>query len=282
MGKRIILERNEEVCRARGKGGITVSAMDKPPQGSEENWLDKAKKEAKLYQETWEQKRQVKKDEKQGSKKMQQEVAEAKAEIKEEVKIQKRKERFIFGIVKLCLSALLVLVLFYGVYDILQPSIPTVTNAFILERIEGISDLATLQTTYNGVAQVTNPKDFTDVLYYVSYESIISVGIDFSKVTVDLDHESKHLKVTIPPSRITSNDVDIASLDYLFMDNKANTSYVAGEAYQACVDDVTIEGSQLLAVRQLATENAKNAIVALTEPFLNSLGRGYTVVVEEQ
>lgn len=263
-----------------------MSAMDKPPQGSEETWMDKAKKEATLYQETWEQKRQVKKDEKQGGKKIRQEKAEAKAEmkaeIKEEVKIQKRRERFVFGIVKLCLGAFLVLVLFYGVYDILQPSIPTVTNAFILEKIEGISDLATLQTTYNGVAQVTNPKDFTDVLYYVSYESIISVGIDFSQVTVDLDHESKHLNVTIPPSRITSSDVDIATLDYLFMDNKSNTSYVAGEAYQACVDDVIIEGSQLLAVRQLATENAKNAIVALTEPFLNSLGRGYTVVVEEQ
>lgn len=157
---------------------------------------------------------------------------------------------------------------------------PSISNTVIFEKIRSVSDLSTLQTLYSGVARVTNPQDFHEVLYYIAYEADIYAGIDFNDITVSLDEDSKTLTVTLPESRITSFEVDINSLDYIFLNTKYNISGVSGDAYQECYNDIAAKSLDLVAVRELAHDNAQNVIRAMTLPFLDEIGKEYRLVIQ--
>ena len=86
-----------------------------------------------------------------------------------------------------------------------------------LEKIINVSDLSTLEAVYNGIAKVTNNEEPDEVDYYVSYDAKIKAGIDFQQVDINLDNEKKVIKVKIPEIKINDINVDIASLDYIFM-----------------------------------------------------------------
>ena len=153
-----------------------------------------------------------------------------------------------------------------------------ISSATLKEIIE-ISELSTFETVYNGVAQVMNEKKEDEVDYYVSYEATIKAGIDFSKIMIDVDHEKKEIIVTMPEIQINDSDVDIASLDYIFVNEKANNETVTQKAYEVCKEDVNNECSQEDAIYDLAQQNAKNVIEALIKPFVNQMDEEYVLVI---
>lgn len=160
-----------------------------------------------------------------------------------------------------------------------EPEPPTIDKTAVLNAFKDVSYLSTVQTKYLGLASVTNPKDFEDVLYYVTYEAALKAGVDFSKIEVDVDLLENILYVYLPNSVVTDFDVDITSMDYLFFDSKSETNTVSAEAYQACVDDVKIESVSMVAIRDLAQENSKKVIEALTIPFLSVTEIPYTLEI---
>ena len=143
-----------------------------------------------------------------------------------------------------------------------------------LEKIINVSDLSTLEAVYNGIAKVTNNEEPDEVNYYVSYDAKIKAGIDFQQVDINLDNEKKVIKVKIPEI-----NVDIASLDYIFMNDKANTKTVSEQAYEKCIEDVTSEVDTEDAIYELAKENAQNIIEALIKPFINQLDAEYKLEI---
>ncbi len=148
-----------------------------------------------------------------------------------------------------------------------------------LEKIINVSDLSTLEAVYNGIAKVTNNEEPDEVDYYVSYDAKIKAGIDFQQVDINLDNEKKVIKVKIPEIKINDINVDIASLDYIFMDDKANTETVSEQAYEKCIEDVTSEVDTEDAIYELAKENAQNIIEALIKPFINQLDAEYKLEI---
>lgn len=155
----------------------------------------------------------------------------------------------------------------------------SVTTTMVLEKILQISDLSTVQTNYNSVVRVNDPANYDTVLYYISYEAIVSAGIDFSLVDLTIDHENKKLTITLPQSEIQETNVDISSIDYMFIDSKSNTETVTADAYQLCKNDVAIESENIDAIKELAYDNAVGVLTALTVPFMQKLGDEYILVI---
>lgn len=178
-----------------------------------------------------------------------------------------------------------VLVLIIAVYIMFQatnndePEAEVITVS-TLEKIINVSELSTFTAVYNGIAEVMNVKKTEKVDYYVSYEARVDAGIDFEKILVSVDNENKAITVDIPEVFITDINVDIASLDFIFVNDKANTSTVTQEAFKACEVDVQLESEQQTAIFDLAKQNAVNVLTALINPIIEQLDVEYTLVIE--
>ena len=144
-----------------------------------------------------------------------------------------------------------------------------------LEKIINVSELSTFTAVYNGIATVNNEKKTEKIDYYVSYEAKVDAGIDFEKLEISVDNENKIIEIKIPEIYITEINVDISSLDFIFMNDKANSSTVSEEAFKACEADVQAESKQQMAIYELAKQNAVNILTALTKPIVEQLDAEY-------
>lgn len=155
-----------------------------------------------------------------------------------------------------------------------------VVTASTLSKIIEISDLSTYRTMYNGVAQAMDEKSPDKVDYYVAYEATVEAGIDFSQVQVAVDNEAKTVTITLPQASITDVLVDSASLDYIFVDKKSETATVSEQALKLCQADVEQETATQEGILDLAQQNARNVVEALTRPLLDQSNPDYTLTVQ--
>ena len=158
-----------------------------------------------------------------------------------------------------------------------QAEIVTVST---LQEIINVSELSTFTAVYNGIAQVMNADDPELVDYYVSYEAKVNAGIDFEDIDVDVDEDTFTVHITVPPVTLTDVNVDISSLDFIFYNEKANTSTVTEEAFKACEDDVEKESQEQEAIYELAEQNAQNVLTVLVKPIIDQSETEYSLVVE--
>ena len=148
-----------------------------------------------------------------------------------------------------------------------------------LEKIINVSDLSTFTAVYNGIAVVNNEKKPEKVDYYVSYEARVNTGIDVEEIAISVDNTEKIIRIELPKVHITDVDVNLASLDFIFVNDKANTPSVSAQAYKACEKDVKEESAQQNAILELAKQNAVNIVTALTRPIVEQLDSAYTLEV---
>ena len=160
-----------------------------------------------------------------------------------------------------------------------KKSEPSIITTSTLEKILNVSDLSTFEAIYNGVAKVTNPDDPQEIDYYVSYNATVKAGIDFEQVVISVDEDAKIISVKLPKIKISDITVDIESMDYIFVNDDANTETVSEEAYKKCIDDVTRESNNETAIFELAEQNAKNIVEALIRPFVSSLDSEYQLQI---
>lgn len=156
-----------------------------------------------------------------------------------------------------------------------------ITTVSTLEKIINVSELSTFSAVYNGIAKVNNSENPDEIDYYVSYEAKIKAGIDFEKVNIDIDKTDKQKKINIiiPKVHITKVNVDISSLDFIFLNQNANSTAVTEQAYKVCNEDAQRESENQKAIYELAEENAKSIVKALVSPLLEQLGEEYELVV---
>lgn len=159
-----------------------------------------------------------------------------------------------------------------------EPKEEIITKAS-LEKIIDISELSSFEAVHNGVAVVMNEKKQEKVDYYVSYEAKVKAGIDFDQIVIAVDNENKIINIDIPEVRITEVVVESGSMEYIFVNDKANTETVSQQAYKACLADVEKESEEAEAIKELAEQNARNVIEALVKPFVMQLDVEYTIEV---
>ena len=160
-----------------------------------------------------------------------------------------------------------------------KDSIPEIISKSTLEKVINVSDLSTFEAIYNGVASVANEEKPENIDYYVSYEAKVKAGIDFEQVNLEVNEDEKRITVTLPEVKITDVNVDIASLDYIFMNKRANTETVSAQAYKKCIEDVTNESNSTTAIYELAKQNARNIVEALIKPFVEQLDSKYELKI---
>ena len=157
---------------------------------------------------------------------------------------------------------------------------PQVLTVSTLTDMIPVSDLSTVTSTYNGVAQVMNEKNPDKLDYYVAYEAQVQAGVDFADLQPEVDEASKTVTIRVPAAHFMDANVDVSSLDFMFNNKKADTSGVTERAYKACQEDADRECSCSEAILELARENAVNTVEALTRPLVEQLYPEYTLVVE--
>lgn len=157
---------------------------------------------------------------------------------------------------------------------------PEIISLTALEKMVDVSDMSTFEAIYNGIAEVENEADPTQIDYYVSYEAKVKAGFDFESLNMQVDHDRKVITVKIPEIKITDVNVDIGSLDYIFENKKANTETVSEQAYKKCIEDVTKESAEEKAIYELAKQNAKNTMEAIIQPFMEQLDEEYQLQIE--
>lgn len=157
---------------------------------------------------------------------------------------------------------------------------PQVLTVSTLTDMIPVSDLSTVTSTYNGVAEVMNEKNPDKLDYYVAYEAKVQAGVNFDELQPEIDEASKTVTIRVPDAYFKKANVDMASLDFMFNSKKANTSGVTERAYKACQEDAERECSSSEAILELARENAVNTVEALTCPLVEQLYPEYTLVVE--
>ena len=160
-----------------------------------------------------------------------------------------------------------------------QEKPPEVITVSTLQEIVNVSELSTYTAVYNGIAQVMNGEDPEKTDYYVSYEAKVYAGIDFEDIGIAVDDEAKAISVEIPEVTITDVIVDIASMDFIFYNDKANASTVSQQAYKACEEDARQESREQEVIYELARQNAANVLRALIEPIVDQTEGGYSLSV---
>ncbi len=155
-----------------------------------------------------------------------------------------------------------------------EPEIGTaqVVTISTLKEIVEISDLSTVNYVHNGIAEISEDGE---TKYYVSYDSTVKLGIDFSKITFDIDDEAKIIYANIPSPEIQKIDVDISSIDFIFADKKENKLTVAKTAYEKCVEDAKAECENNSKLFELAQTFAEDTVIALTQPLITECFDGY-------
>ena len=149
-----------------------------------------------------------------------------------------------------------------------------------LERIIKVNELSTFTAVYNGIAQVANKENPEEIDYFVSYEARVNAGLDFEKISIDLNNNDKIIEISIPDVYITDVNVDIASLDFIFYNHSANTSTITETAFKACENDVKNECEKQVAILGLAKQNAVNILTALVKPIVEQMDAEYQLVVK--
>lgn len=182
--------------------------------------------------------------------------------IKEIIKIKKQFIGILYIAAVICIG---VIVFLAFRSDKSQPYIRAIST---LKEIVEISDLSTYTAVYNGVATVYNSEETELIDFYVSYEAKVNAGFDFSKITFQYDEKANSITMTIPEITLTDITVDAGSMDYIFVNQKANTSTVSSIALKACEEDVRTESEEQEAILALAHENAGNVLQALIVPVI--------------
>lgn len=148
-----------------------------------------------------------------------------------------------------------------------------------LREIIDTSEMNTFQAVYNGIAKVMNEDEPGNIDFYVTYEAKVYAGFDFEKVEMIKDEELKKITVTVPEIEITDVNVDIASLDYMFQEDQADTSGVSQRAYSASIKDVEMRSEDTSEIYTLAKQNAENTLYALINPFVEQFDSSYVVEI---
>ena len=147
-----------------------------------------------------------------------------------------------------------------------------------IQRVLEINELSTAEYVYNSIARAYE-EDGTTIRYYVAYEGIITAGIDFNEIGIELNEDAKILTISLPEIEIQGT-VDPGSLEYIFVDKKSETENVHKEAFELCQKDLDEKANNEDDLLSLARANAETTITALLKPWIMQIDNNFTINVE--
>lgn len=201
----------------------------------------------------------------------------------------------------LALGLMLVLVIVVGIYRIitfdwkkkLADQMESVNDFFVgtegkvttlteinLKDIFEISELSTASYTYNAIASIY-AEDEASAKYHVAYNGTVVAGIDFSEIKIATDDVEKKVTIDLPACKIIETSVDYGSMEYIFIDKKAENETVSQEAYHACQKDLEKRAAADSHLLTMAKQNTESVVEALLSPWAKAHS-GYEIVIQQE
>lgn len=150
-----------------------------------------------------------------------------------------------------------------------------VTKANLMDAID-VSELATSEFIYNGIAEVYKDEKKEDVKYHIRYDAKVKAGIDIKDVSFDIDDDEMIIYVTLPEVMIFTDPViDPKSLSYI----PSEKDYDLPEVLKTCEADVLAEAEAATELKTSAEDNLKSIIEALLKPLAEA--EGYQIMWNE-
>lgn len=187
------------------------------------------------------------------------------------------KMKFILLIVAIILLVVVGIYMKAVVFNNREGQVSTISKS-ALEKVIEINELSTVNYTYNAIATVYD-ENAEDIKYYVAYEGLVTAGIDFEKITIDISEEEKKVIITLPEVEIHDLSVDMGTMNCIFMDKKYNAEKVSQEAYTASKEDLKNRISKENELFEMAKENAVASVKALFTPWIEQVDEEYVVEV---
>lgn len=148
---------------------------------------------------------------------------------------------------------------------------PTITNAFINDRLEAASELTSAELTYNGLIHYTDGKIpfITMKAFLMTYRADVKAGVDLSKVEVNVTKPK--VNITIPKIKVLDIAVDPDTIQF-YDEKSALFNWTKKEdvidAIQVAEDDVTEHAN----IEELKAKAKKQTEVLLEGLLKDSIG----------
>lgn len=177
----------------------------------------------------------------------------------------------------ICVFIIFIILILPKVLNSNGGEVTTITKSS-LEKIIEISDMSTLDYTYNAITDVKDEDG--DEKYYVAYEGTVTAGIDLSKIDITVDDQNKKIEIIVPEAKIQNIYVNMGTMDFIFENKKHETETVSQEAYKASLDDLEKKANNGKELLSMAKENAVDAITALITPWVEQIDEEYSVEIK--
>ena len=169
-----------------------------------------------------------------------------------------------------------------SVSEKVTPHETVVTNIMVKNELKSIGEVMTYEYTYAGNSKIEDTRElfntglnipFTTHEIGLTYSGVIKVGYKVSDIKVDVNNNSKKIKVTLPENVIVDNNLPEENVQCIEDNNLFNPI----ESTEVCNRLAEIKTEELKVAEdaglyELAEDNAKEIIKNLLEQF-----EGYSI-----
>ena len=158
----------------------------------------------------------------------------------------------------------------------------SISHSSVIEKIQAVSKLVSSETTIRDVVVFENTRYGSTKRALVVVTGKVLVGFDLEKAQVDIDHEAKRMRITLPPASIISTDViDMKTYDerrglwnpFVSSDRdriyRDARSHLLRAALSMGAKDHANQSARQLLTTMFTTDGYTAEVVTATGPLLN-------------
>lgn len=161
--------------------------------------------------------------------------------------------------------------------------IPVITSETLKSQINALQELVTQEYIYTNADRRTDnvkwlfnwTRPFSGTSLLVTYDGSIKAGVDLGEAQVDVDEETREITITLPPSRITDNNIPQESITVVEVKNGLFNE-VTFDDYNTFISEqkVIMESKAIeRGILEKASEEARKSIEAFLAPLPGLTGK---------
>lgn len=171
-------------------------------------------------------------------------------------------------------------------------TVPVITSETLKQSLNSLQELVTQQYIYTNADKKESSqtwlwgveRPFSGKSILITYDGVIKAGVDLSQVDIDINEETFTITVTLPPSRITDNNIPQETINVVEVKNGLFNN-VTFDNYNEFVSEQKLVMEQRAIDQGLLTQAdqaARDAIYALFSamPGIGSGEGEYTLVTK--
>lgn len=170
--------------------------------------------------------------------------------------------------------------------DLTKEPVPVITSTTIKEELNSIAELVTQEYIYTNSDRSEEGKPwifggnqpFGDKSMLITYDGTVKAGVDLSKAVIDVNEDERSIKVILPKSTITSNEIPVENIVILEVKNGLFNK-LDFEDYNKIIEAQKIKIEAKVLERGLL-EKADKEAVSIVKGILSSLAEASNYKLE--